>query len=420
MEKLRIEGRNTLSGDVPIGGAKNAALPALAATLLTADTVRLENVPGVRDVATTVSLLEQLGASVDRPEPGVVVARGTATPDHEATYDLVKTMRASFLVLGPMLARCGRARVSLPGGCAIGARPVDRHLAAFARMGAVLEMNDGYVEARCDRLRGAEIVFEVPTVGGTENCMMAATLAEGRTVLRNAAREPEVDDLARMLVTMGAEIRGAGTDTIVIDGVPELGGGRHVVIPDRIETGTYLVAGALVGDGLRLTRCNPDHLVTAIDAVRASGVEVTREGDDTLVVSRPEEPIRAVDISTQPHPGFPTDMQAQFMVLMTQAEGRSLIRETIFENRFMHVPELARMGAEIRIDGNTAFVSGPTALGGAAVMATDLRASASLVLAGLAAEGTTVVDRLYHLDRGYEGLVDKLRGVGARVDRVRN
>lgn len=420
MEKLRIEGAHPLSGEVIIGGAKNAALPALAATLLTEDTVTLRNVPGVRDVATTCQLLGQLGATVERPEPGVVVARGTAEPDHEATYDLVKTMRASFLVLGPMLARCGRARVSLPGGCAIGARPVDRHLAAFTRMGAELEMSSGYVEAHCDELRGAEIVFDVPTVGGTENCMMAATLAVGRTTLRNAAREPEIRDLANLLAAMGAEIRGAGSDTVVIDGVERLGGAEHTVIPDRIEAGTYLVAGALAGQGLRLVRCLPDDLRATVEAVRATGVAVEQVADDTLEVSRPQRPMSGVDIITQPYPGFPTDMQAQFMVLMTQAEGRSLIRETIFENRFMHVPELARMGAEIRIDGNTAFVRGVTPLGGATVMATDLRASASLVLAGLAAEGETVVDRLYHLDRGYEGLAEKLRGVGARVERFRD
>lgn len=418
MLKLHIQGRRTLSGEVRIGGAKNAALPELAATLLTDEEVCLRNVPEVEDVATTCRLLEHLGVDVDRSEARTVRTRGAATPDTEATYELLKTMRAGFLVLGPMLARCGRARVSLPGGCAIGARPVDRHLAAFEQLGATLQMEEGYVEAQCDRLRGAEVDFEVPTVGGTENCMMAATLAEGTTVIRNAAGEPEVEDLARLLSAMGARIEGAGTDTIRIEGVDALGGADHHVIADRIEAGTYLIAGALVGDDLRLVETRPGDLGAVIAAVEASGVPISVR-DDTIVVSRPTGPITAVDISTQPFPGFPTDMQAQFMVLMTQANGRSMIRETIFENRFMHVPELARMGARIRIDGNVAFVLGPTSLGGARVMATDLRASASLVLAGLAAEGETIVDRLYHLDRGYEKLIDKLGRVGATVERIR-
>ena len=418
MEKLRIEGGHPLRGVVPVGGAKNAALPALAATLLSSAEVRLENLPAVRDVETTCRLLQQLGSTIERPAPGVVVTRGTATPEHEAAYDLVKTMRASFLVLGPMLARSGRARVSLPGGCAIGARPVDRHLAAFERLGAQLHVRAGYVEARCDRLRGAEIVFQVPTVGGTENVMMAATLADGTTTIRNAAREPEIGDLAELLVKMGARIEGAGTDTVRVMGVAELGGATHAIIPDRIEAGTYLVAGALCGEELRIAGCRPDHLEALIDALRAAAVSVARTGPAELTVGRSPGNARAVDISTQPYPGFPTDMQAQFMVLMTQAQGRSVIRETIFENRFMHVPELSRMGADIRIDGHTAVVRGPAALGGAVVMATDLRASASLVLAGLVAEGRTVVDRLYHLDRGYERLVDKLAAVGARAERA--
>ncbi len=417
MEKLRIQGGRLLSGVVPIGGAKNAALPALAATLLTEQEVRLENVPAVRDVDTTCKLLQQLGVTVQRPSPGVVVTRGSGSTDSEAPYDLVKTMRASFLVLGPLLARTGHGRVSLPGGCAIGARPVDRHLDGFVRLGAELRVEHGYVEARCSRLRGAEIAFDVPTVGGTENCMMAATLAQGVTVLRNAAREPEIIDLAMLLKRMGATITGAGTDTIRIEGVDQLHGAEHRVIPDRIEAGTYLIAGALAGEGLELINCCPDHLQSVIDKVRDAGVQVEVLAD-SLKVTRPALTL-PVDLRTQPYPGFPTDMQAQFMVLMTQARGRSVIREAIFENRFMHVPELHRMGADISIDGRSAVVRGRTALSAARVMATDLRASSALVLAGLLAEGETVVDRLYHLDRGYEKLEIKLTAAGAVVQRFR-
>ena len=418
MDKLRIHGNRPLHGEVIIGGAKNAALPALAAALLTDDEVRLERVPVVRDVTTACRLLELLGVVVTRPEPGVVVTRGSGSTGSEASYDLVKTMRASFLVLGPLLARTGRGRVSLPGGCAIGARPVDRHIAGLARMGASITVEHGYVEARCDRLVGADIVFDVPTVGGTENCLMAATLARGTTVLRNAAHEPEIVDLADLLGAMGAKVSGAGTDTIVVEGVSELHGARHRIIPDRIETGTYLVAGALAGE-LRLLDCRPDHLQAVIEKLRETGAEIEIEGAETIVARRPSGPLRATDLSTQQHPGFPTDMQAQLMVLLTQAHGRSVLCETIFENRFMHVPELLRMGADIGIDGRHAFVRGPTPLSGANVMATDLRASASLVLAGLLADGSTVVDRLYHLDRGYEDLVGKLAAVGASVERVK-
>ena len=417
MEKLRIEGGRTLSGTVAIGGAKNAALPELAATLLTDAEVCLRNVPAVRDVDTTCRLLDQLGVSVSRPAPGTVITRGLGKTGSEAAYDLVKTMRASFLVLGPLLARTGRARVSLPGGCAIGARPVDRHLAAMEALGAELHLEEGYVEARCDRLRGAEIAFDVPTVGGTENCMMAATLAEGTTTLRNAAREPEIVDLAVLLTTLGAKIQGAGTHTITIEGVDELGGGTHDVMPDRIEAGTYLVAGAAIGERLELTNIVTEHLQTVVDRVAASGATI-EAAPDRLVVTRGE--LRPVDVRTQPYPGFPTDMQAQFMLLMTQASGSAVIRATVFENRFMHVPELHRMGADITIDGRNALVRGPTPLSAARVMATDLRASASLVLAGLVAEGETVIDRLYHLDRGYENLEAKLSAVGAHVERFRD
>jgi UDP-N-acetylglucosamine 1-carboxyvinyltransferase len=327
-------------------------------------------------------------------------------------------MRASFLVLGPLLARTGQARVSLPGGCAIGARPVDRHLSALARLGADLRVEHGYVVAEADRLHGAEILFDVPTVGGTENLLMAATFAEGTTVIHNAAREPEVEDLANLLISMGADIEGAGTDTVVLHGVDSLDGTKHSVIPDRIEAGTYVIAGALVGGPLEVTHCNPHHLDAVLDKVAETGVEMTIS-EDSILMTAPES-LCSADMKTQPHPGFPTDMQAQYMVLMTQATGSAIIAETIFENRFMHVPELSRMGADISIDGSTAVVRGPSSLSGAKVMATDLRASASLVLAGLAASGTTIIDRLYHLDRGYEGLAAKLSHAGADVERFRD
>ena len=415
MEKLSIQGGRPLTGSVTVGGAKNAALPELAATLLADGPVRLQNVPDVWDVATMCKLLRQLGMEVERPRPGIVETRPAEDLGSEASYDLVKTMRASFLVLGPLLARTGRARVSLPGGCTIGARPVDRHLAGFARMGAELEVQHGYVEARCTRLHGAEIIFDIPTVGGTENCMMAATLAEGTTVIRNAAREPEISDLAAMLTAMGAHIAGAGSDTITIEGVQSLHTAGHGVRPDRIEAGTYLVAGALAGENLRLENCQPGDLRPVIDKLRAAGTPMEIE-PTSILVGRAVAP-ESVDVHTLPHPGFPTDMQAQFMVLMTQANGSSLLRETIFENRFMHVPELIRMGADIAVEGNSAIVRGPTTLSGANVMATDLRASASLVLAALVAEGTTVIDRVYHLYRGYEDLIGKLTAVGASVVR---
>ena len=405
-----------MRGQVRVGGAKNAALPELVAALLTDEPVVLSNVPAVRDVATIMRLLEHLGVEVQR-DGDVAHTRLRQLDSSEAPYDLVKTMRASFLVLGPLLARSGRARVSLPGGCAIGARPVDQHLTALARLGADLQVVEGYVVAEADRLRGAEVIFDAPTVGGTEHLMLAASLAEGTTVLRNAAREPEIADLALLLNAMGADIQGAGTDTIEIHGVDELGGAEHEIIPDRIEAGTYLIAGALQGDDLEITHCRPLDLEAVIDKVQDAGVSVVSAAS-SLRVSAPGS-YRGVDVRTQPHPGFPTDMQAQYMALMTQAGGSAVITETIFENRFMHVPELNRMGADIGIDGHSAIVRGPRKLGGARVMATDLRASASLVLAGLAAEGETVVDRLYHLDRGYESLVEKLGGAGADVERFR-
>jgi UDP-N-acetylglucosamine 1-carboxyvinyltransferase len=417
MEKLRIEGGKKLSGKVRVGGAKNAALPELVASLMTNEPLQLTNVPDVRDVATICRLLEHLGVGVERKAGGEVLTNVEHLTSCEAPYDLVKTMRASFLVLGPLLARTGQARVSLPGGCAIGARPVDRHLSALARLGADIRVEHGYVVAEADRLRGAEILFDVPTVGGTENCLMAATFAEGTTVIHNAAREPEVEDLANLLISMGADIEGAGTDTVVLRGVDSLTGAKHNVIPDRIEAGTYVIAGALVGEPLEVTHCHPPHLDAVLDKVTETGASLTIK-DDSILVSASESP-QSADMKTQPHPGFPTDMQAQYMVLMTQASGSSIITETIFENRFMHVPELSRMGADISIDGSTAVVRGPSPLSGANVMATDLRASASLVLAGLVASGTTVIDRLYHLDRGYEGLAGKLSSAGADVERFR-
>jgi len=416
MEKLRIQGGRRLTGEVRVGGAKNAALPELVASLLTDEPLRLTNVPAVRDVATIVRLLEHLGVAVERGDATARAQLGTLEGT-EAPYDLVKTMRASFLVLGPLLARTGRARVSLPGGCAIGARPVDQHLAALARLGVDLRVEEGYVVAEADRLRGGEVVFDTPTVGGTEHVMMAAALADGTTTLRNAAREPEVADLAVLLNAMGADVEGAGSDTIVIRGVRELGGAEHEILPDRIEAGTYVIAGALCGDSLRITGCRPSDFEAVLDKVAETGADLEEGADSVRVTARP--PHESVDARTQPHPGFPTDMQAQYMVLMTQAEGTSIITETIFENRFMHVPELNRMGAEIAVDGHSAIVRGPRKLGGARVMATDLRASASLVLAALAADGETVIDRLYHLDRGYESLVGKLRGAGAKVERFR-
>jgi len=416
MEKLRIQGGRVLRGEVRVGGAKNAALPELVACLLTDEPLRLANVPAVRDVTTILRLLEHLGVAVERDGDRATVQLAQIDGS-EAPYDLVKTMRASFLVLGPLLARSRKARVSLPGGCAIGARPVDQHLAGLARLGAELHVEEGYVVAEAERLRGAEVIFDSPTVGGTEHLMLAAVLAEGTTVLRNAAREPEVADLAVLLNLMGADIEGAGTDTVTIHGVRELGGAAHEIIPDRIEAGTYLIAGALQGDDLEVTHCRPLDLEAVIAKVGEAGVPIA-EGKSSLRVSAPSG-YTSVDVRTQPHPGFPTDMQAQYMALMTQATGSAIITETIFENRFMHVPELNRMGADIGIDGHSAIVRGPCKLGGARVMATDLRASASLVLAGLAAQGETIIDRLYHLDRGYEKLVEKLRGAGAEVERFR-
>ena len=416
MEKIRIVGGRPLEGTVRISGAKNASLPDLCAALLTDQPVTLKNVPEVRDIRTMGRVLAALGAEVEFRVGGQVDLKAATLTSVEAPYELVKTMRASVLVLGPLVAREGRARVSLPGGCAIGARPIDLHLAALEKMGATLAVEHGYVEARAKRLRGAEISFDTVTVTGTENVMMAASLAEGRTVLRNAACEPEVEDLAALLSAMGARIEGAGTPTIEVEGVERLGGASHRVIPDRIETGTYLVACAIAGGEIEVRHCQPAHLRAVIDKLRETGLRI-EEGPDNLRVRAPRV-LRPANVTTQPHPGFPTDMQAQYMVLMTQAEGASTVTETIFENRFMHVAELARMGANVRENGRTAIVTGPTPLSGAQVMATDLRASACLVLAGLAATGETVVDRIYHLDRGYYRIDEKLRGLGADIERL--
>jgi UDP-N-acetylglucosamine 1-carboxyvinyltransferase len=417
MDKLKITGGRPLAGRVRIGGAKNAALPVLAATLLTGDPVEIHNLPQVRDVRTMLRVLEQLGATADALDDGGMRVQVGRLGSFEAPYDLVKTMRASVLVLGPMLARYGRARVSLPGGCAIGERPINLHLEGLQKMGAEVALEHGYVETRAKKLRGTRFDFGIKTVTGTENLMMAATLAEGTTVLGNCAQEPEVVDLARMLTAMGASIDGAGTDEITIEGRPSIGSARHDVIPDRIEAGTYLVAGALLGDPVELVGCRIEHLRPVVQQLRLAGVSITVE-DDVIRVRAPERLV-AHDLQTAPHPGFPTDMQAQYMALMTRAHGTSVITETVFERRFMHVGELQRMGADIRIQGQTCVVVGPTELTAAQVMATDLRASACLVLAALAAEGETVVDRVYHLDRGYEAMERKLTDLGAQVERIR-
>jgi len=417
LQKIVIHGGKRLQGEVRVSGSKNAALPILASALLACGRSTYRKVPALGDVRTMGRLLTRLGAEVTDAGKGVTRIDTTNAAGHEAPYDLVKTMRASVLVLGPLVARMGRARVSLPGGCAIGARPIDQHLKGLEAMGARIELARGYVNATARRLRGASIVFDMVTVTGTENLMMAAALARGRTTLENAAREPEVEELGRVLNKMGARISGAGTSLVTIDGVEELTPIEHSVIPDRIEAGTLLVAGAITGGNVLLRDCLPEHLEAVIAKLRAAGAEVAADGDGIRVRGRGE--FRPADVSTQPFPGFPTDMQAQFMVLMTRARGQSVLSETIFENRFMHVPELARMGADIVVEGRTAIVRGPTRLAGATVMATDLRASACLVLAGLIARGKTEILRIYHLDRGYDRLDRKLRALGADVRRAK-
>ena len=416
MDKFRIGGGRRLEGEVRASGAKNAALPILAAGLLANAPVIVRNIPGLHDVKTMIRLLGRMGVAVTAGQGGTVEVDAGSFREAVAPYELVKTMRASILVLGPLLARHGEARVSLPGGCAIGARPVNLHVAGLEAMGAEVSIEGGYIHARAGRLKGARIVQDTVTVTGTENLMMAATLASGRTVLENAAREPEVVDLAACLVAMGADITGAGTDTIVIEGRERLGGCEHAVLPDRIETGTFLVAGAITGGHVRVTGAGPAQLDAVIAKLRESGAKVGA-GADWVEVEMTGRP-RAVDLRTAPHPGFPTDMQAQFAALDAVAEGVGTIVETIFENRFMHMLELRRLGADVRIEGHTAVIHGVPRLSGAPVMATDLRASASLVLAGLVAEGTTDVQRIYHIDRGYEHIEEKLRALGADITRM--
>ena len=420
MDKFLIRGGRPLHGKIEISGAKNSALPCLAAALLTPETVILHNVPYVKDLITQRRLLEDLGATVLTPELRTHKINARNVAIYEAPYELVKTMRASVLALGPLLARFGQAKVSLPGGCAIGTRPIDLHLKAFEKLGATVSLDSGDVIATAPsgRLKGTEIEFEMVTVTGTENVMMAASLAEGRTVIRNAAMEPEIEDLADLLNKMGARIRGAGTTVMEIDGVEALGGAEHTIIPDRIETGTFIVGAAITNGELEIKNCRPEHLTAVIEKIRETGVEIEAINPSTLLVRSGSSGIVAKDVTTEPHPKFPTDMQAQYMALMTQAEGTSAITETIFENRFMHVGELLRMGADIHISGHTATVRGTTKLKGAPVQASDLRASASLVLAALCAEGESVIDRVYHIDRGYETIVRKLRSVGADIERI--
>ncbi|HVF48295.1 MAG TPA: UDP-N-acetylglucosamine 1-carboxyvinyltransferase [Pyrinomonadaceae bacterium] len=422
MDKFLIRGGRPLRGKIEIGGAKNSALPCLAATLLTAQTVTLHNVPYVKDLITQRRLLEDLGATVLTPELRTHKVSAANVEVFEAPYQLVKTMRASVLALGPLLGRFGQAKVSLPGGCAIGTRPIDRHLRAFEKLGAAVSLESGDVVARAPngRLTGNTIDFEKITVTGTENVMMAAVLAKGKTTIKNAAEEPEIEDLADLLNKMGARIKGAGTSVIEIDGVESLGGAEHTIIPDRIETGTFIVAAAITEGELEVKNCRPDHLTAVIDRLREAGVEIEELNPNTLLVKRSPGGLSAKDVTTEPHPRFPTDMQAQYMALMTQADGEAKITETIFENRFMHASELIRMGADISISGNVAVVRGPRKLMGAQIIASDLRASASLVLAGLCAAGETRIDRVYHIDRGYETIVRKLRSLGADIERVKD
>ena len=423
MDKFRITGGRRLSGRVTISGAKNSALPCLAAAILTPETVTLHNVPYVRDCMTQRRLLEDLGAEVLVPDLRTHKITAANIELFEAPYELVKTMRASVLALGPLVARFGKAKVSLPGGCAIGTRPIDLHLEALKLLGAQVRLESGYVVARAPkggRLVGADVTFPKVTVTGTENLLMAATLARGTTTLRNAAREPEIGDLADLLNRMGARVRGAGTDTITVEGVEQLGGAEHTIIPDRIETGTFLAAAAITDGELEVKDCRPDHLGAVIKRLREAGVEIEEVNPTTLHARRNPSGLVARDVTTEPHPSFPTDMQAQYMALMTQARGSSRVTETIFENRFMHVSEMQRMGAGIRVESNsTAVVEGPSELSGARVQASDLRASACLVLAGLAAHGETIIDRVYHIDRGYEKIEAKLRAVGADIERLR-
>ena len=417
MDKLVIQGGVPLQGHVRVSGAKNAALPILCAALLTREPVTLTNVPQLNDVRTMQSLLSQMGVGIDASEAGTVTLDASNIDWPLAPYELVKTMRASILALGPLLARTGEARVSLPGGCAIGLRPVDQHVKGLQAMGADIDLTHGYINARATRLKGTRFAFDVVTVTGTENLMMAAALAEGSTILANAAREPEVVDLANCLIAMGAKIDGAGTGCIVVEGVPELHGARHAVMPDRIETATFAAAVSATHGDVVIDGAEPGSLMTVIDKLREAGADIAVTGRSIHV--RGNGALHAANVRTAPYPAFPTDMQAQFMALATRADGASVITETIFENRMMHVQELLRLGADIEVEGNTAIVKGVARLTGANVMATDLRASACLVIAGLIADGETTIDRIYHLDRGYERIEDKLSALGARIRRVR-
>lgn len=416
MDKLAIQGGAKLHGEVRISGAKNAALPILCAGLLTAETLHLTNLPKLKDISTSLTLLKHIGMQVKLDEEGGVDLNAVELTKLEAPYELVKTMRASILVLGPMLARCGEAMVSLPGGCAIGSRPVDLHIKGLQAMGAEIHIEHGYIHAKAKRLHGARIFMDMVTVTGTENLMMAASLAEGKTVLENAAREPEVVDLAHCLIAMGADIQGAGTDIITINGVDKLHGADYGIMPDRIETGTYLVAAAITQGTVKVTHTRADTIDAVLEKLREAGAEI--EQDESSITLTMRQRPKAVSIKTAPYPAFPTDMQAQFMAMNCIAEGVATVTETIFENRFMHVQEMQRLGANIEIEGNTAIVRGVNTLEGAVVMATDLRASASLVLAALVAEGETVIERIYHIDRGYERIEEKLNQVGARISRV--
>src|ERR1022692_2032806 len=422
MDKFVIRGGNPLVGTIRVSGAKNSALACMAAAILTEDDITLENIPQVRDIDTERRLLASMGAEVwlgDGSNGHRTRISCRTLSDPEAKYEIVKTMRASSLVLGPLIARTGMARVAMPGGCAIGGRPIDLHIKGLEKMGATITQEHGYLEARAERLKGAHLVFERITVTGTEDLLMAAVLAEGETLMENCAREPEVQDLAALLTAMGAKIKGAGTSTIRVQGVARLHGARYRINPDRIEAGTFLVAGAITGGDLMVANCNPAHLGAVIAKLQETGVRVDILDPGTVRV-RCEGALHAADISTEEYPGFPTDMQAQYMALVTQAEGVSVIKENIFENRFMHVQELVRMGANIALDGRTATVRGRTQLSAAAVMCSDLRASASLVLAALVADGESILDRVYHMDRGYERIEEKLRGVGAQIRRMGN
>ncbi|MCL2635198.1 MAG: UDP-N-acetylglucosamine 1-carboxyvinyltransferase [Betaproteobacteria bacterium] len=416
MDKLLIEGGQPLSGEVAISGAKNAALPILCASLLSAEPLTLTNVPHLNDISTMLRLLGEMGVGITLEGADGLVLDGGGLANPVASYEMVKTMRASILVLGPLLARCAEARVSLPGGCAIGARPVDQHIKGLQAMGADIKVEQGYIHATASSLKGARICTDMVTVTGTENLMMAACLAEGETIIENAAREPEVVDLANCLISMGARISGAGTDVIRIQGVAKLHGATHAIMPDRIETGTYLCAAAITGGDVRLLKTSAAYLDSVVDKLMDAGCDISIERDAIRLVAPPR--LQAVSLRTAPYPAFPTDMQAQFMAINCVADGVATIRETIFENRFMHVNELMRLGANIQIEGNNAVVRGVDRLEGATVMATDLRASASLVIAGLVAQGETLIDRIYHLDRGYERIEEKLACLGARVRRV--